>query len=907
VGTTRDPFTQLPLDQKTLVNETCAQFEELLRSGAAPRVEDFVANHGGAVREVLLLELLILVFEHQLRQGGAIDLDERLRQFPDDQDLVQAAAEEARRYAAMRDGPRATARLSPDPGATQALPESIGRFRLKQVLGHGAFGTVFLAEDPQGGCQVALKVPHLATLLSPELRQRFLREAEVAGALDHPNLVKVREAGEAGLVCYMASDYVEGITLADWLRERKGSKRPLSPEFAANLTMVLARAIQHAHERGVSHCDLKPANVLLRHGLVASPVITDFGLAKLVGDRSDLTQSGQVLGTPAYMAPEQAAGQRRQITTRTDVYGLGAILYELLTGRPPFNGETFISILHRVLTEEPERPRTRDRRVPAALEAVCLKCLEKSPKRRYAGPAELADDLERWLRGESVRARAVGAIGRGLRWCGRKPWLAGLAGALVLTLVGGFAGSLYEWRQAELARRAAVESLGKEEAARQDAEDNFTMIRQVLDETVRVSDKPSLQTPAAAPERVALLLKAEGCYAILLRKRPRDQHLRALLSLVHEGLGAYYANQGQKAESLACFVKAAHLFEEQPNEGTSEPEYLSAGVWAHLWLGQAYECEGRKEPAEQAFESSLRLWQELARKPGIVYQENDAFHAGQEIAHFLFINGHSDDDIRQRFESLRSRPELLGGADQYELFLDLLRAELLHRRGAKARPPATLLADVREAAAILARHVQDAPPDRNCRFALARASLPVSVALRKGGALAEALRLAEPANRTLETLVREGPETGFLLTVLSSASLEVGKIRWDLDQPEETLAAYRGALEAQRRALALAPGEAVYRTHLGHRYLQLTRKLCELGRLAEAVACFQEQETLWPGNTARHADALREVYGWAKQVGEDNKELSPEMLRERQRYLDLCTRLEGRAPAAAPTTGNTKP
>ena len=222
--------------------------------------------------------------------------------------------------------------------------ETIGRFRLLNILGHGSFGSVFRAVDTRDGLEVALKVPHVATLATPELRERFLAEARMA-SLDHPRIVKLREVGEAGLVCYLVSDYVPGTTLAFWLRGCYERQEQVPIRLAAEWTARLADAIEHAHEHGVLHCDLKPANVLLREGKELDPVVTDFGLARLVGDPSELTRTGQFFGTPAYMAPEQATGPRRELRPATDVYGLGAILYEMLTGRPPFQAVSLLEIL----------------------------------------------------------------------------------------------------------------------------------------------------------------------------------------------------------------------------------------------------------------------------------------------------------------------------------------------------------------------------------------------------------------------------------------------------------------------------------------------------------------------------------------------------------------------------------
>jgi WD40 repeat protein len=340
------------------------------------------------------------------------------------------------------------------PAEPEALPwRTLGRFELRRELGRGAFGVVYLAHDPALGRDVALKVPRPEVAVTPGLAERFRREARAAAALDHPNLVPIHEVGAVGPVAYLVSAYCPGTNLAEWLKRRD---EPVPVADAARLVATLARAVGHAHERGVLHRDLKPANVLLTDDPgpppALTPRVTDFGLARLLDADPEAgaapgTRTGAVVGTPCYMAPEQAAGRGKEVGPAADLYALGAILYELLAGRPPFRGESDLDTLLLVQAEEPVPPGRLRQRLPRDLEAVCLKCLEKEPRRRYASAAALADDLERFLRGEPTVARPVGRAGRGWRWCRRNPgWaamLATVAGLLLLIAVGS---SLMTWR-----------------------------------------------------------------------------------------------------------------------------------------------------------------------------------------------------------------------------------------------------------------------------------------------------------------------------------------------------------------------------------------------------------------------------------------------------------------------------
>ncbi len=335
------------------------------------------------------------------------------------------------------------------------LPKEFGRYMIERELGRGAFGVVFLAADTVLGRRVALKVPRLEILVTPDIRRRFLREAEAASRLDHPHIVPVYDVGEVGPVCYIASAYCEGTTLAEWLR---GNLEPVPFVLAARLVAMLAAAVGHAHERGILHRDLKPTNILLIRagasgagsgglcraiGLV--PRICDFGLAKLLDQESHETCSGVPIGSPNYMAPEQAAGRLREHGPATDVYALGAILYELLAHRPPHRGETDLETLRLVTDQDPTSLRALSPGVPRDLETIVGKCLNKQPKGRYATASELADDLERFIAGRSVRARPIRSWQRAGKWARRRPAHAALA-IMSLLAISVALGALFWYR-----------------------------------------------------------------------------------------------------------------------------------------------------------------------------------------------------------------------------------------------------------------------------------------------------------------------------------------------------------------------------------------------------------------------------------------------------------------------------
>ncbi|MBL8103853.1 MAG: serine/threonine protein kinase, partial [Anaerolineales bacterium] len=274
---------------------------------------------------------------------------------------------------------------------------------------------------------VAVKVVSGGALALPDFVKRFRTEAETAAQLDHPNIVPIYEVGEAGGQPFFSMKLLQGGTLVDRVRGAA-----LDPAEAARVMVKVARAVHFAHQRGILHRDIKPNNVLL--DTAGEPFLTDFGLAKLIERDSTLTHTIAVLGTPSYMSPEQARGEARMLTTAADVYGLGAVLYELLAGQPPFAGGTSLDTVRMVLEKEPKRPSSLNPRVDRDLETICLKCLEKDPKRRYGSAEGLAEDLERWLHHEPIRARRATVLERIEKWVRRRPAVAALA-ALALTAI----------------------------------------------------------------------------------------------------------------------------------------------------------------------------------------------------------------------------------------------------------------------------------------------------------------------------------------------------------------------------------------------------------------------------------------------------------------------------------------
>jgi WD40 repeat protein/serine/threonine protein kinase len=455
------------------VDDIADDFEAAWQRGTPPSLESYLAGATGAWRIALLRELVRVDIAYRARRGEYRQIEDYLRDYPELTSADPEAPETAR-----TDAPRTE------------FPEVQG-YEILSELGRGGMGVVYLARQVDLNRVVALKMILSGAYAGPEARARFRAEAEAAARLQHPGIVSLYAVGEQEGRPYCVMEYVPGGSLAQSLA---GTPRPA--RWAAALVESLARAVQYAHDHRIVHRDLKPANILLVSGGVVSgewsgsgaattthhsplitPKIADFGLAKqLNGADSPAvaeTPSGEILGTPSYMAPEQAEGKRQAISPAVDIYALGAILYELLTGRPPFRGASALETLEQVRSQEPVSPSRLQPRLPRDLVTICLKALAKAPARRYPRAGDLADDLRRFLEGRPIHARPVSVREKWWRWCRRNPGVAVLAAAVVLLVLGGFAGVTWQWWRAEANRQQAEE-------ARQRAEDTAEANRRLL-------------------------------------------------------------------------------------------------------------------------------------------------------------------------------------------------------------------------------------------------------------------------------------------------------------------------------------------------------------------------------------------------------------------------------------------
>src|SRR5437868_12019060 len=304
------------------------------------------------------------------------------------------------------------------------MSKDFGDYELLEEIGRGGQGVVYRARQKSLNRIVALKVIGLAHWATEAHVKRFRLEAEAAASLNHPCIVPIYEVGERDGACYFSMGLVEGGQL-----DAVAKRGPIPIRHAAELIAKLARTVHYAHERGILHRDIKPGNILL--DATGEPHLTDFGLARLVEVDSTVTETEQIMGTPSYMAPEQAMGHKAQLTGTTDVYGLGAVLYQLLTSHPPFAAETASETIRLLVETDPREPRLLNRKVDRELSMICLKCLAKDPNRRYPSALALAEDLEHWLKHEPIRARRSGVLTHTCKWVQRNPTVTALIVSLI--------------------------------------------------------------------------------------------------------------------------------------------------------------------------------------------------------------------------------------------------------------------------------------------------------------------------------------------------------------------------------------------------------------------------------------------------------------------------------------------
>jgi tetratricopeptide (TPR) repeat protein len=834
------------LDAETArrIDTVCRQFEADWKAGHRPSIDQYVEDFPQDCLDRLRAALLALARDMDDRNACSISPSETT--VP----IVQPAAAQPGTITATRtDAPRAplspgepgqtsesiheSVTVAPFPKATMTvspgLPEYMpttahgevgqarpgeseplrvryfGDYEIVREIARGGMGVVFEARQVSLNRPVALKMILAGQLADETDIRRFHTEAEAAANLDHPGIVPIYEVGRHNGQHYFSMGFIEGQSLSQRL-----AGGPLPAREAAELVRRVADAIQYAHERGVIHRDLKPANILLDQS--GNPRVTDFGLAKKVQSDSGLTGSGQIMGTPSYMPPEQAGGKRGEVGPPADVYALGATLYCLLSGRPPFQAASVMDTVLQVIGDEPVAPRRLNPSVPRDLETVCLKCLEKDPARRYPTAAAFGEDLRRFLAGEPISARPVSRAERAWRWSRRNPLPAALIMLVVVLTTAGTATITALWLRSEAERRAAVAAGVRAERARAEAiaaseraeksrqeavaagkraEANAATARRAVNDYLdRITTSPQLQRPGLSGLRRELLTRALSYYESFLRESAGNPELRVDAANAQNRAAMLLLELGETAKAVEAGKRAVALSEQLASD---QPDQLAH---RHL-LASALNALGNALRTTRQSDEALAM-----------YRRSGAIREALVVA----------------------EPDNLVGATD----LAIARSNLAKTLGnvGRVQESEELLKRIRTELETLIRRVPNAP---NARDELADTLHSLGNIAADRGQFDEAKSLYLQSLELREAIVRDHPDNWGALTHLARINNELGILHFHFKHPDEALRYYDKSRELRERLLAAEPASAELQEYLARSLENLGNLYNSLGKHATAL------------------------------------------------------------------------
>ncbi len=758
--------------------------------------------------------------------------------------------------------------------AEEELP-AIPGYEVVELLGRGGMGYVYKARQIDLKRLVALKLIRSGKHAGRSERARFRSEAEAAARLQHPAIVQIHDVGEHEGCPYLCLEYVDGGSL-----EKKIGGTPQPPLWAAQLIEMLARAVHYAHEHGIVHRDLKPGNVLLADD--GMPKIADFGLAKLVDADAvqAQTQTGAILGTASYMAPEQASGEIRAIARETDVYALGAILYELLTGRPPFKGGSMMETLEQVRTREPVSPTQLQPKVHRDLETICLKCLRKEPPRRYRTAEELADDLKRFVNREPILARPVGLIERTWRWCRRRPLVAGLVGTLILVLAGGLAGITWQWLRAETETKRNKDNL---ELALEALEEVYLQV---------ASDRlPRAQELSQADRE--LLRRVLHFYQAFADRNSETPTVLDQTVSAHVRVGSIQGMLGNTKEAEAAYRRALDLLAQAPAVADWR---MTIQIW--IDLGGLYVMTNRAAEAKQPYDQVQAILEGLRdeEKVGPDYREGLAeLFQSRGLRLVGVLNQSSpgpEETLRAEHheaawcygQALELRQQLVTEFPQEWRYWRQLAATynsqgILLRR---MRRPDQADAAYRQFLELQAKLVARFPGNSAMRFDQGMGHRNLAILLKASGQMEHAVKQYRKALDVLASLAQDFPSVPSFHTEVGQALQGLATLLLSTDGSlDECRQLLERAAQHQKTAVKLAPDQLTYQNKLFGHLFHLSGVLVALGEHEEAARVAEQMKVVATRSMDSYAVAAR--FAECAEVAEKDPKLNEEQRRERAR------------------------
>jgi len=893
------------------LDEIVAQFEKAWHEGQSPAIEAFLAPAEEPARRALLIELIQIDLEYRWKAGQAVSAESYLQRYPElaaDERFAASLAANASRLREnmpLSGGNDETRQIVPlasnatppppdllapqsdsplpgdDAGATRPhdsdeaarmewsaeRPSRLGKFELLEMVGQGSFGMVFRAQDTELGRIVAIKTPRTTRFASKEHEDRFIREAQNVARLHHPGIVAVHEVGRAAAFLYIVSEFVDGKTLSDVMKEHAFDVRE-----AAQLVAEIADALEHAHQQGIIHRDLKPSNIMLEGTPAESssgsssrqsasalgswrstssdstaqsssgfrPRLMDFGLARRVDAEISATMEGDILGTPAYMSPEQARGEAYRVDGRSDLYSLGVVLYQLLTGELPFRG-TVRMLLHQVLYDEPPRPRRLNDRIPRDLETIALKCLAKDPARRYSTAAELAAELRRFLSGIPILARPVGPAERVWRWCRRNPLVA------TLSLLAA-AGVLFGLVATSVGYVRTSRALEQVTAAQKDSEASFEEARQAVDDLfTRVSEDALLNQPGMQPLRRDLLLRARDYYERFLARRGRGSVPESEVALTHFRVGLICEEIESPAKGLSAYDRAYRI-QKQLLAAKPEAAQVLEG------LGATLNAIGRCRVKQRLLDEGVSAYEEaIAVRDQLVHLMPRDVEAKRRLANVYMNMGLA----RRTLNPAESRRNMEQAQALRRQLLRAVPGDLKARRdfGMGAFNLAALARDngavveadrlIQEAIDCFRDLVEADPSDLQNRYQLAVCHRVLADSLSQRGAREESLAPYGQAREVMEILARQNTSVVEYHVALAEIGINMGQTLQRLNRADAALELFLRA-EAELAPLVTENARILDITELPRaqqNYLAVLKLVAEnfakLGRLEESLTTLE--------------------------------------------------------------------